>query len=63
MSFGALHPLQLELRCGAGPLLPQIQAALAQQGEPLRWAITAAQPQSDGSRLLQIEAVVLLPPS
>jgi hypothetical protein len=36
-------------------LLPQIRAALAAEGEPLRWAITGV----DGLQL-RIEAMVLL---
>jgi hypothetical protein len=51
-----LAPLELWLRPGPGPLRPQLRAALAAAGaEPLRWAITAVDPQ----RGLRVEAVVL----
>lgn len=49
-----LSPLDLRLKRQPGPLLAQIQAAIAAQGVPLRWAITAVQ----GDDLL-IEAIVL----
>ena len=49
-----LVPLELRLQRGAGPLRPQVEAALAVHGRPLRWAITAVA----GDRL-QIEAVVI----
>lgn len=46
-----------------GPLLPQLQQALADRltasSEPLRWAITAAQSCEGGGRRLRLEAVVL----
>jgi hypothetical protein len=50
-----LVPLLLQLERQAGPLRPQVLAALAAHGRPLRWAITAVQPPGR----LQIEAVVL----
>ena len=49
-----LAPLDLRLKRQPGPLLAQIQAAVAAQGVPLRWAITAVQ----GDAQL-IEAIVL----
>jgi hypothetical protein len=56
-----LQPVELELRREPGPLLAQIQAALAAHGSPLRWAITAVEPNPAGGAvgsLLRIEAVV-----
>ncbi len=56
-----LQPVELELRREPGPLLAQIQAALAAHGRPLRWAITAVEPHPAGGEagsLLRIEAVV-----
>jgi hypothetical protein len=61
-----LEPLQLWFRPLQGPLLPQLQPALAaaaqEQAGPgahlLRWAITAAEP----GRGLRIEAMVLVEP-
>ena len=56
-----LRPVELELRRQPGPLLAQIQAALAAHGRPLRWAITAVEPNPAGGAagsLLRIEAVV-----
>jgi hypothetical protein len=53
--------VELELRRQPGPLLAQIQAALAAYGRPLRWAITAVEPNPAGGAagsLLRIEAVV-----
>ncbi len=50
-----LEPRELSLQRQPGPLLPQIRAALAAEGEPLRWAITGV----DGLQL-RIEAMVLL---
>ncbi len=51
-----LEPLELWLRPAPGPLLPQLRAALAANGsEPLRWAITAVDPQ----RGLRLEGVAL----
>ncbi|MCP9928055.1 hypothetical protein [Cyanobium sp. CH-040] len=49
-----LQPLVLRFRRAPGPLLPQIQAALAAHGEPLRWAITAVRGEE-----LCLEAVML----
>ncbi|MCP9888302.1 hypothetical protein KBY96_10235 [Cyanobium sp. ATX 6A2] len=51
-----LRPLALQLRRGPGALRPQIHALLAAHGEPLRWAITAAE-----GDVLFLEAVVLVP--
>lgn len=56
-----LQPVELELRRQPGPLLAQIQAALVAHGRPLRWAITAVEPNPAGGAagsLLRIEAVV-----
>jgi hypothetical protein len=56
-----LQPVELELRRQPGPLLAQIQAALAAHGRPLRWAITTVEPNPAGGAagsLLRIEAVV-----
>ncbi|MCP9775218.1 hypothetical protein [Cyanobium sp. WAJ14-Wanaka] len=40
-----LEPRQLRLVRQEGPLLPQIEAALATvEGKPLRWAITSVSP-------------------
>jgi peptide subunit release factor RF-3 len=52
-----LLPLALRVRRRPGPLLPQIEAALAVHGRPLRWAITAVQ----GEELL-LEAVLVSAP-
>ena len=61
-SAGRLQPVTLRLQRAPGPLMPQIERALAIHGDPLRWAITAVEPgeaqQLTGSVLL-IEAVVL----
>ena len=54
MSLGELQPLLLQLEPEPGPLTPQIL-------RPLRWAITAAEPQASGGCRLQIEAVILRP--
>ncbi len=57
-----LVPLLLDLERRPGPLRPQVLAALAAHGRPLRWAITAAGPATDpatGTQHLQVEAVVL----
>lgn len=56
-----LQPLELALQPREGELLPQVEAALAAHGRPLRWAITAVTAAADGGRVLQIEAVVLRP--
>ncbi len=66
----SLRPVTLRLPRGSGSLLAQIQTALAAEGQPLRWAITAVEPAPDpqaepgGTALtpevvLTIEAVVL----
>jgi hypothetical protein len=52
-----LRPLTLQLERQPGPLLAQIEAALAPHGEPLRWAITAVEP--GAATVLTLEAVVL----
>jgi hypothetical protein len=49
-----VRPLALQLTRQPGPLRRQIEAALAQYGRPLRWAITAV-----AGDQLQIEAVVI----
>ena len=49
-----LVPLELRLPRRPGPLRPQVEAALAAHGRPLRWAITAA-----GADQVRIEAVVI----
>jgi len=66
-----LQPLELWFQPAAGPLLPQVRSALAQQAcrslaegearaaEPLRWAITAV----DAERGVRLEAVVLIGPA
>ncbi|MCP9778646.1 hypothetical protein KBY75_03030 [Cyanobium sp. T1G-Tous] len=55
-----LQPVTLQFRRTPGPLLAQIEAALAPHGQPLRWAITAVEPGLGGScPLLTLEAVVL----
>ena len=54
-----LKPLLITLERGPGPLRPQVLAALAAHGRPLRWAITAVEPRAAGGARLQIEAVVL----
>jgi hypothetical protein len=51
----SLQCLHLQLERPTGPLRPAIEAALARQGRPLRWAITAASEEQ-----LWIEAVVEL---
>lgn len=56
-----LQGVELELVRRPGPLLAQIQAALAAQGRPLRWAITAVEPGAGGGPVgsrLRLEAVV-----
>lgn len=53
-----LEPVELWLPRGSGPLLPRIRAALADEGEPLRWAITAVEPTESGPQLC-IEAMVI----
>lgn len=57
-----LNPLELRLQRRTGPLLPQIEAALAAHGRVLRWAVTAVETpmdQTEPAELL-IEAVVLV---
>ncbi len=65
-----LRPVTLRLPRGPGSLRAQIETALAIEGPPLRWAITAVEPAADpeaGPRgalltldvVLTIEAVVL----
>ena len=54
-----LQPLLLQLERGPGALTPQILAAIAAHGRPLRWAITAVGPGHNGVTHLQIEAVLL----
>lgn len=56
-----LEPVALTLARGDGPLLPRIRAALAAEGEPLRWAITAVEPSPNGPQL-RIEAMVIRRP-
>jgi hypothetical protein len=51
----------LQLSCGPGPLRGQIEAELRVHGQPLRWAITQACCSPDGTRALQIEAIVYSP--
>jgi hypothetical protein len=54
-----LAPLELWLQPRPGALLPQLRAAFAAAGiEPLRWAITAVDPQ----RGLRLEGVQLQEP-
>ncbi|MEB3307460.1 MAG: hypothetical protein VKK98_04825 [Cyanobacteriota bacterium] len=53
--------VELSVSCCPGALRPQIRSALAQEGEPLRWAITAVQAEPTG-RVLQIEATVIRRP-
>ncbi|MFM8525843.1 MAG: hypothetical protein ACKOCM_09520 [Cyanobacteriota bacterium] len=61
-----LEPLDFWLELPAsGPLLPQLREALGRHlggaSEPLRWAITAAEPTASGGRRLRVEAVLLHP--
>ena len=62
MSAVGLSPVVLQLERQSGALRPQVEAALAAHGRPLRWAITAVQQHTQGPPLLQIEAVVLTGP-
>jgi len=48
-------PLLLDLERRPGPLRPQVLAALAAHGRPLRWAITAVDPR----RGLRLEGVLV----
>lgn len=60
-----LETVDFWLEAAPGPLLPQVRSALAERGEPLRWAITAVLPAAEDSRLrrrLRIEAVLLQSP-
>ena len=56
-----LVPLELWLPPAPGAVLPRLRRALAEaagaDGEPLRWAITAADP----DRGLRLEAVLIVP--
>jgi hypothetical protein len=56
-----LVPLELWLPPAPGPVLSRLRRALAAaagvDGEPLRWAITAADPE----RGLRLEAVLIVP--
>ncbi len=54
-----LEPFQLWFDATPGPLRPQVLAALAGHGQPLRWAITAALPAPQAGRRLRIEAILL----
>ena len=54
-----LEPLELRLLRQGGPLLDQVRQALAAHGRPLRWAITAVDPSSEGP-VRVIEAVVVV---
>ena len=57
-----LRSLQLRLPwppdCPVQRLRPWLIAELERHGQPLRWAITAVETATDGSRYLQLEAVV-----
>lgn len=53
-----LQPVTLQLSRAPGPLLAQVEAALAGHGQPLRWAITAVEP-GEWAPVLTVEAVVL----
>jgi hypothetical protein len=65
VSTPALVPLELWLQPLAGPLLPQLRRALGAEStrlagpgaEPLRWAVTAVDPQ----RGLRLEGMVVGP--
>ena len=56
-----LRTVTLRLPRGSGSLLAQIETALAAEGQPLRWAITAVEPAAASTLdvVLTIEAVVL----
>ena len=54
-----LQKLSLELILEPGPLLKPVEAALAQHGAPLRWAITSCTALPEGQRWLRLEAMVL----
>ncbi len=49
-----LRSVELQLQRSPGPLLPQVLAALAMHGRPLRWAITGV-----CGDALDLEAVVI----
>lgn len=53
-----LQPVELWLPREPGPLLARIRAALAEHGQPLRWAITGVEHNGVGARL-RIEAMVI----
>lgn len=60
-----LRSVTLRLPRGSGSLLAQIESALAAEGQPVRWAITAVEPAPDPlagpeGRVMTIEAVVLV---
>jgi hypothetical protein len=57
----SLRPVTLRLPRGSGSLRAQIETALAAEGQPLRWAITAVEPAAASTLdvVLTIEAVVL----
>ncbi len=63
--MSSLVPLELWLQAAPGPRLPQLRQALAREAhrlagagaEPLRWAITAVDPQ----RGLRLEGIVVGP--
>ncbi|MCP9833438.1 MULTISPECIES: hypothetical protein [unclassified Cyanobium] len=65
--MSTLVPLELWLQASPGLLLPQLRQALAREAcrlagtgaEPLRWAITAVDPQ----RGLRLEGIVVGPAS
>jgi hypothetical protein len=52
---GILRPVVLRFQRAPGPLLPQIQDALAAHGEPLRWAISGVHEDE-----IRLEAVVIV---
>jgi hypothetical protein len=58
----SLRPVTLRLPRGSGALRAQIETALAAEGQPLRWAITAVEPAADpeagpGGELLSLDVV------
>ncbi len=58
----SLRPVTLRLPRGSGSLRAQIEIALAAEGQPLRWAITAVEPAADpqagpGGALLALDVV------
>lgn len=54
-----LEAVEIRLPRQPWPLRPRIRAALAERGEPLRWAITAVEADPRGS-LVCIEAVLAI---